>query len=92
MLVLRIVNVVFDVYLLGLLVFVFSSWIRHPFALDVRRRLEPFFEPLLKPIRNILGSYQMGRAQLDISPIILFFVLALVRNLVLRILIGPFLP
>ena len=92
MLVLRIVNVVFDVYLLGLLVFVFSSWIRHPLALDVRRRLEPFFEPLLKPIRNIVSPYQTGRAQLDVSPIILFFVLALVRNLVLRILMGPFLP
>lgn len=92
MLMLRVVNVAFDLYLLGLLVFVFSSWISHPFALDVRRRLEPFYDPLLQPIRNLLGSYPMGRAQLDVSPIILFFVLALVRNLLLRLLMDPFLP
>jgi len=90
MLVVRIVNVVFDVYLFGLIVFVVSSWITHPFALDVRRRLEPFYEPLLMPIRNALGSLQTGYARIDFSPIVLFFVLTLVRNLLLRILIGPF--
>jgi len=86
----QVVNVVFDVYLLGLIVFVVSSWIMHPLAHDVRRRLEPFYEPLLQPIRNALGSLQTGYARIDFSPIVLFFLLALARSLVLRLLMAPF--
>lgn len=42
-------------------------------------------EPALSPIRNIINKY-LNLGMIDISPIILFILLALIRNFLARIL------
>lgn len=84
----RIVNVLFDVYILGLIVFAIASWIQHPQAFKVREYLRRFYEPVLAPIRNLLGTLNLGGVGVDFSPLVLMIALALLRQLVISLLRG----
>lgn len=72
-----------DLYALGLLVYVILSWIKNPGAIKVSNWLGHFYLPLLKPLRSVFKPVVFGSTALDLSPIILFLAIALVRRLFL---------
>lgn len=80
------VDLLFNLYLLGLIVMVVASWAQHPVAYGIRRRLEPFYDPFLKPIRGLLRPFQAGTTPIDFSPLALFIGVLIVRELVVSLL------
>lgn len=84
----RLIALIFDLYLLGLIVLAVASWAQHPTAYAIRRGLASFYEPFLKPIRERLRTFQAGNAQIDFSPLVLFVAIIVVREIVLQLLSG----
>jgi len=82
----RIISWVCDVYLLGRIALAVASWAQHPVAYAIRRGIDPFYEPFLKPIRDRLRAFQAGNAQIDFSPLVLFIAVIVLREIVLGIL------
>jgi uncharacterized protein YggT (Ycf19 family) len=77
----RFVEVFIDVYILLLLAWVITSWIRLPYALHrVQRFLDDVCEPYVRLFRRVLP--QIG--PLDLSPMVAIIVLILVQ----RVLVG----
>lgn len=77
-------------YQLALVIYVVSSWIDHPSAETVRSHLARWFEPLLQPIRRSVPEVRIGYQRLDLSPILLFVGVALMKSLLLSLLVPPF--
>lgn len=69
-------------YLLVLLAHVIFSWIPRPPEplLPVVRGVRALTEPLLAPLRRLIPPVRIGGAALDVSILIVFFVLSLVRS------------
>jgi len=77
------VNVFIGVYLLVVFVYVLTSWIRLPYSLNpVQRFLRDVCEPYLRLWRRILPSF----GPLDLSPIVAFFGLIVLREIVNNVL------
>ncbi|MCY7304115.1 MAG: YggT family protein [Thermoleophilia bacterium] len=77
----RFVSVFFDVYILLILAYVLTSWIRMPFALQrVQRFLDDVCEPYIRIFRRVLPSF----GPLDLSPIVAIITLVVVQ----RVLVG----
>ena len=89
-LVARIIHYIFSLYTLGLLVYVVCSWFAHPDAYRFRLWLSRWYEPLLAPIRRAIPSPRFGCTAFDLSPILLFIGLSLVKGLLLSLLVPPF--
>ena len=79
---LHLVDALFNIYLLGLIVYAVSTWIDHPIAFRLRAFLIPFYRPFLEPIQRMLRSFQGDVAGIDFSPLILGILIVLVRQLV----------
>lgn len=90
MFVARIIHYAFSLCELGLLAYVLCSWIAHPTAHALRAWLARWYEPLLIPIRRLVPALRFGYSAMDLSPIILFVGLNLVRVALLSLLIPPF--
>jgi YggT family protein len=74
----RFVSVFFDVYILLILAYVLTSWIRMPYALHrVQRFLDDVCEPYIRIFRRLLPSF----GPLDLSPIVAVVTLVLVQRL-----------
>lgn len=72
-----------------ILIWVVLSWIaaygRLPWGHPVRRfydALSRVVEPLLAPIRRVLGPVRIGNAALDLSPIVLILVIGILQQIV----------
>lgn len=77
------VDVFISVYVLLIFVYVLTSWIRLPYSLNpVQRFLSDVCEPYLRLWRRILPSF----GPLDLSPIVAFFGLIVLREIVNNIL------
>jgi len=77
----RFVSVFFDVYILLILAYVLTSWIRMPYALHrVQRFLDDVCEPYIRLFRRVLPSL----GPLDLSPIVAIITLVVVQ----RVLVG----
>jgi YggT family protein len=69
-----------------LIIHVIFSWVPRPpeplmpFVLGIRRLVEP----LAAPIRKVLPQPQIGMVRLDLSIIVLFFGLFIIRGIVCR--------
>jgi YggT family protein len=80
----RFVSVFIEVYILLILAYVLTSWIRMPYALHrVQRFLDDVCEPYIRLFRRLLPSI----GPLDLSPIVAVISLIVVRQ-VLDELIG----
>lgn len=79
-----------DVYYVLLLVRVVFSWLNirrpHPILIQIHRISYAATEPLLRPIRSFLMKYQHG-TPIDLSPMVLWLLLEIVRRVVLRALL-----
>jgi uncharacterized protein YggT (Ycf19 family) len=82
----RVVSTLFDLYLLGLIVYAIASWAEHPVAFRIRAALAPFYRPFLDPIQRMMRSLQGGPGAVDFSPLILGILIVVVRGLVEQIL------
>lgn len=74
----RFVEVFFDVYILLILAYVLTSWIRMPYALHrVQRFLDDVCEPFIRLFRRVLPTF----GPLDLSPIVAIITLVVVQRL-----------
>lgn len=85
-----IIHYAFAIYQLGLVAYIVCSWIDHPTAASIRYQLARWYEPILTPIRSVLPAVRIGYTEVDLSPILLFIGLAVLRNLLLSLLLPPF--
>ena len=89
--VIQLVDTVFQVYSLLLLARIILSWIPLPTSNQGIRAVVTFIydvtEPYLSIFRQVLPIASFGGVGIDFSPIIAFFVLGLVHNLVRAVLI-----
>ncbi|MEX2212047.1 MAG: YggT family protein [Gaiellaceae bacterium] len=79
------VDVFITVYILLILVYVLSSWIRLPYNVwlnRVQRFLYDVCEPYLRLFRRVLPTF----GPLDLSPIVAILVLYVIRSVVVRAL------
>ena len=77
------VDVFISVYVLLIFVYILTSWIRLPYSLNpVQRFLSDVCEPYLRLWRRILPSF----GPLDLSPIVAFFGLIVLREILNNIL------
>lgn len=71
-----------SIYYIILLVRVFSSWFPIPPSGPIRQLLDLVYavtDPVLGLVRGLLPPVRMGGMGLDLSPIIVFVVLSIVR-------------
>lgn len=83
----RAIDILFNVIEFAILARVIISWI--PVARDNRiiQFLYTITEPILAPIRSLIERSAFGRNMMfDISPIIAFLLIGIVRNIVLSII------
>lgn len=77
----RFIEVFFDVYILLILAYVLTSWIKMPYALHrIQRFLDDVCEPYIRIFRRFLPSL----GPLDLSPIVAIITLVVVQ----RVLVG----
>ena len=86
----RIIYLIFNVYALGLLVYIISSWIQHPQVDTARKWLGKWYLPFLIPLRNVIKPIKLGTSSLDITPMILLCAICLIRELVRSLFVVPF--
>ena len=80
---LTIVCIAIQLYLLILLVRIIMSWIPPTPGTTYAQVYEVFdrlTEPVLAPIRSMLGPVRMGAMALDLSPIVVFIILILLQR------------
>ncbi|MFP4394304.1 MAG: YggT family protein [Anaerolineales bacterium] len=75
-------NILFDFYSAALLVRVILGWLRVPYSNRMMRFLVDITEPILAPIRQLLPPI-IG---LDFSPIIAYFLINLLRRVIISLL------
>ncbi|WP_136081977.1 YggT family protein [Pontiella desulfatans] len=90
MLLARLVHYGFGLYNLGLLAYVLCTWFAHPAADGLRSWLSRWYEPLLAPIRRWIPSPQFGCTAVDLSPLVLYIGLGLLKSAILSLLVPPF--
>lgn len=79
----RFVSVFFDVYILLILAYVITSWIRLPYALHrLQRFLDDVCEPYLRLFRRVLPTL----GPLDLSPIVAVVVLFVLQRLLVALI------
>jgi len=79
---LRIVCGLLTIYLIVLFVRILSSWFPPPRSEPLATVMSVLFaltDPVLRPLRNIMPPMRMGMMALDLSPIIVFVGIAVLR-------------
>ncbi|MCO6503328.1 MAG: YggT family protein [Acidimicrobiales bacterium] len=78
-------RIALDLYFYAIIVWVILSWVPvtpgHPVT-RFQYALGRIIEPVLRPIRQLLPPIRMGAAALDLSPIVLIFLVQILRRLV----------
>jgi len=79
----RFVSVFFQVYILLILAYVLTSWIKMPYALHrVQRFLDDVCEPYIRLFRRVLPAF----GPLDLSPIIAIITLYIAQTILVRLI------
>lgn len=81
---LSILDFALGLYELGLVAYILSSWIMHPAAYTVRRWLAPAYEPVLAPIRRWIRAPVIGGTAIDVSPVVLWIGLGVLRRILIH--------
>jgi len=84
-LIIQIVNAIFRIYSYLIIARIFLSWIAVDHYNPVVQFIYKVTEPVLAPFRIILNLGGMG---LDLSPIIVFFLLNLLQRAIINLLIN----
>ncbi len=81
------VNTLFNVYLILIIAYIITSWIRLPYNVwlnRIQRFLYDVVEPYLRIFRRFVPSVSLGGAGLDLSPIVAIVVLLVARAVVME--------
>ena len=78
----QVIDMVFNVLQIIIIIRVVLSWISHNPSNQFIRIIYQVSEPILKPIREILPITGMG---FDLSPIVAFFLLGLLKKILLAV-------
>lgn len=79
----EIICILLLVYWLIMLVRIISSWFPIPFSGPIRRIMDVVYaltEPVMRPLRNMVPPLRMGAIALDLSPILIFIVIGVLRQ------------
>ncbi|MGH3923042.1 MAG: YggT family protein [Pseudonocardiaceae bacterium] len=79
----QILCAVITIYFVILLIRIVLSWVPavpDP-ILPLARGVRTVTDPLLVPLRGVIPPVQVGAAALDLSPLVIFFVIAILRSL-----------
>ena len=79
----QVIDMVFNLLQIIIIVRVVLSWISHNPSNQFIQIIYQVSEPILKPIREILPITGMG---FDLSPIVAFFLLGLLKKILLSVL------
>jgi len=85
----RLVARIFEIYTFILLIRIILSWIplpRNPILDQIQKFIYDITEPYLGIFRRLLPMARIGGGGIDFSPIIGFFVLGIIGNIVVNIL------
>lgn len=85
--IINIINIVFRIYSYLILARIFLSWLPVDRTNHIVSVIYQVTEPILAPFRVILPMGGMG---LDLSPIIVFFLLNLLRTSLIRLILNLF--
>ena len=77
----RALFILFQVMEIGLIVYVFITWI--PFFPGLRQNVSLLMAPLLQPIQKLLRKSVIQIRGIDLSPLILFVIVAYCKRLCL---------
>lgn len=87
-LILRAVNLIFEIMNYAILGRVLISWIPVPRDNQLIRLLYQITEPILGPIRELIYRSPIGKnMMIDFSPIIAFILLEILRNIIMGLLV-----
>ena len=75
----QILNIAFEILKIIIIVRIILSWIPHNRYHPIINFIYAISEPILKPFRNMINPIQ----GIDVSPIIVFIILSLLKNLLL---------
>ena len=78
----QVIDMVFNILQIIIIVRVVLSWISHNPSNQFIQIIYQVSEPILKPIRGILPLTGMG---FDLSPIVAFFLLGLLKKILLSV-------
>ncbi|MFZ2330662.1 MAG: YggT family protein [Atribacterota bacterium] len=84
-LIIRIINLLFRIYNYFILARILFSWIPVDNSNPIIRFIYKITEPLLAPFRIIIS---LGGAGIDLSPIIVFFLLNILRTSLIKLIIN----
>lgn len=76
------------IYWIVLIVRIFATWFPIPPSGPVRTVIDVVYdltEPVLRPLRGLIPPVRLGMMALDLSPIIVFIVLGILRNYICRL-------
>lgn len=90
MLIARVVYLLFNLVLLGLLIYVFLGWFPAFWNVRARAWLAQWYEPMLTQLRRFLPPVGLGPASVDLTPLALMVILVLARSIVTGLLRVPF--
>ncbi len=83
--IINIINILFRVYSYAILARIFISWLPVDRSNPIVKFIYRITEPILAPFRIILPLGGMG---IDLSPIIVFFLLNLLRTSLIRLILN----
>ena len=75
-----IINIAFEILTIIIFIRVILSWFPHNPYQPLIRLIYQLSNPILNPIRNIVSPI----GGIDISPIILIFIIQLIKNIILK--------
>jgi YggT family protein len=76
---------ILTIYLIIMFVRVLSTWFRVPPSGPMSSLMSFVFavtEPVMRPLRGVMPPVRMGMVALDLSPIIIFIVIGILRSVV----------
>ena len=78
---LEILNKIFDVTILFVLIHIFMSW----FQVDKNNKFVKIVDGVVEPMLKIIRDKMPKTGMVDFTPLILIFILEILRNIILRI-------
>ena len=79
----KFIDIIFQVLYLALLIRLLISWFPHDRDHPIMRVIYNLTDPILSPFQNIIPAWKIG---IDVSPILAFFALGILRNIIFQII------
>ncbi len=85
-----IIYILFNIYAIGLVVYIVCSWLDNPSVQNFKNNLGRGYKPFLDSIQRVIRPVRFGDSYIDFAPIILLIIIYLLRWVITSLLIIPF--